>query len=134
MAPLNQDNSFTQGRNLTQFVGSIARTDTASKILFNLPTNCIPVAITVSSSAVSNAGTTATISIGKPGGAGTEFLTTQDVKGANGSGHQHFAGPAASLYGTPLAVGGGVTGIYAETGGASNAGGPWIVIMDVLVI
>lgn len=132
--PVLQDGTFQGPRNVAQFVGSIARTDTSAKTLFNLPANCIPVAITVSSPAVSNAGTTATISIGKPGGAGTEFLNAQDVKGASGSGHQHFAGPAASLYGTNLAVGGAVTGIYAETGGASNAGGPWLVVMDVLVV
>ena len=128
-----QDNTFAAGRNTTQFVGSIARTDTSAKVLFTLPAGAIPVALTYASPAVSNAGTTATISVGKSGGTGVEFLTTQDVKGSGGSGHQHPAGPAASLYGTPLAAAVIVTGIYAETGGASNAGGPWLVMIEAIV-
>lgn len=132
--PLSQDNSYGQGRNLTQFVGSIARTDTAAKTLFTLPPGAIPIAMTYCSAAVSNAGTTAVISVGKSGGTGVELLTTQDVKGATGSGHQHPAGPAASLYGVSSATAVIVTGIYAETGGASASGGPWLVIIDALVI
>ncbi len=129
-----QDNEFAGGRNTTQFVGSIARTDTAAKTLFTLPAGAIPIALTLSSPAVSNAGTTATVSVGKSGGSGTEFLNAQDVKGSPGSGHQHPAGPAASLFGTPLAAATPVTGIYAETGGASSSGGPWLVMIEAFVV
>ncbi len=129
-----QDVEFQGGRNETQFVGSIARTDTAAKALFTLPAGCIVTGMTIASPTVSNAGTTATISVGKSGGTGAEFLTTYDVKGATGSGQQTPPGPATSLFGAVQATPITVTGVYAETGGASNAGGPWVVVFDVLVV
>jgi hypothetical protein len=117
----------------TTLVGRIARSDTVAKTLFRIPANAVPISISYSSPAASNAGTTATISVGKLGGTGTEFLATQDVKtAATGAGQVVPNGPAATLLGqvTPTAI--DVTGVYAETGAASNAGGPWVVTITVL--
>lgn len=135
MPGIVQDPTFQTGRQKVTFTGTIARTDTAAKLLFTLPANAILLGFRYTSPAASDAGTTATISVGKSGGAGTEYLTTQDVKTVGtGRGQQYPVGPAASLLGQ--SVGGaaqGVTGIYAESGGASTTGGPWVIEFDVLL-
>lgn len=131
-----QDSTFNGGRrNVVTFVGSVARSDTSAKNLFTLPAGCIPTNILVAATAPSNAGTTATLSAGKSGGTGTEFLNAVDVKTAGtGGGSQKPSASASTLFGVPLAADTVVTGIYAETGGASNAGGPWLVIIEALVV
>lgn len=129
-----QDGSSPLGRQVVAFVGSIARTDTAAKKLFTLPAGSIPIALQYSSPAASDAATTATISVGKTGGTGTEYLTTQDVKTVGtGRGQQVPAGPAATLLGAIQASSVDVTGIYAESGGASTTGGPWVVTLLVVI-
>lgn len=125
------DGTFASGRQVTTFVGSIARTDTAAKVLFTLPPNAILSRLVISGNAVSNAGTTATLSVGYQGGSQTALVNALDVKGATGSGQQFPVG--GGQLGSGL-TGGVVTGIYAETGGASNAGGPWNVIADVITV
>ena|ERR1700690_444830 len=135
MSPLAQDVEFQNGRNVTQFVGSVARTDTTAKTLFTLPAGSIPVGITYVATAPSNAGTTATLSVGRVGGGATDFLAATDIKTAGtGGGSQHPSASASTLYGVALAAATVVTGTYAETGGASNAGGPWLVVMDVILV
>ena len=130
-----QDNNFQNGRNLMQFVGSVARTDTSAKTLFTLPANCIPLKISYSSTAPSNAGTTATLSVGISGVSATALLAATDIKTAGtGGGAQNPTASASTYYGTPLAAAAVVTGTYAETGGASSSGGPWIVVIDALVV
>ncbi len=121
------------GRVTSTFVASVARTDTTAKTLFTLPANCIPLELEVCSPAVSNAGTTATLSVGKSGGTGAEILATMDVKGSTGSGSQNPNGPATSIFGASVGASAYVvTGTYAETGGASSAGGPWVVAITVI--
>lgn len=130
-----QDGNFQNGRQVTSFVGSVARTDTSAKNLFTLPANCIPTNILLASTAPSNAGTTATLSVGISGGSGTAFLNAVDVKTAGtGGGSQKPTGSASTQFGVPLAAATIVTGIYAETGTASSSGGPWIVIIEALVV
>jgi hypothetical protein len=122
------------GRATVTFVNQIARTDTSAKTLFTLPANAIPLELEVCSPAVSNAGTTATVSVGKSGGTGAEILAAMDVKGSTGSGSQNPAGPAASIFGASVgAAPYVVTGIYAESGTASTAGGPWLVAVTCIV-
>jgi len=104
--------------------GTIARTDTAAKNLFKLPGKSLILGIFIFGAAVSNAGTTANISIGKTGTNGY-FLNAFDVKAATGAGPQMPA--AAANLGDQLFASNQVVGIYAETGGASTLGGPWYV-------
>lgn len=133
--PLTQDPTFQGPRNLSQFIGSIARTDTTAKPLFTLPAGCIPLKISYSATAPSNAGTTATISVGISGGSATAFLAATDVKTAGtGGGSQNPTASASTQYGVPLAAASVVIGTYAETGGASSSGGPWVVVMDVALV
>lgn len=136
MPGIVQDPTFPYGRNKVTFTGTIARTDTAAKLLFTLPANAILLGFRYTSPAASDAGTTATISFGKLGGTGAEYLATQDVKTVGtGRGQQYPAGPAASLLGQSVGVAAqGVTGIYAESGGASTTGGPWVIEVDALLV
>ena len=129
-----QDGSYPSGRQVVGFTGTIARTDTAAKSLFVLPSACIPLAIQYSSLAASNAATTATLSVGKSGGTGVEYINAADVKtAATGAGQVTPNGPAASLLGQIATASQIVTGIYAETGGASSTGGPWVVTILAIV-
>lgn len=114
-------------------VNTVARTDTAAKTLFTLPANAVPIGLTIIGPAVSNAGTTATLSVGKSGGTNAEYLSALDVKGATGSGQQTPAGVAGGLGSSVGTAALGITGIYAETGTASTSGGPWTVVMDYYI-
>lgn len=130
-----QDSSFNQGRVAVTFSGSVARTDTTAKNLFVLPAGAIPTNIIFAAAGASDAGTTATLSVGTVGGAATDFLNAIDVKTvATGKGSQKPTGTGSTLFGAALAAAKTVTGTYAETGGASTTGGPWIVIIEALVV
>lgn len=109
---------------------SIARTDTAAKTLGYLPANAIISAITVKNPVASNAATTATISVGKSGGTGTEYVNAQDVKGAALGQVVPTTVATLDTIGTANVT---VTGIYAETGAASTTGGPWTVFIHYYV-
>ena len=102
--------------------GTIARTDTTPKNLFVLPQGAVLHRIEVAGLVASNAGTTAVLDVGKTA---TQdfFVVDHDVKTA---GKGNAANVAVTLNHGPQ---GGiqVTGTYAETGGASSAGGPWTV-------
>jgi hypothetical protein len=105
--------------------GTVARTDTSAKNLFTLPPNAILDDLVIAGPN-SDAGTSATLSVGKTG-TNTFFVNARDVKAAaTGNGLQSATG-AANTGGTigtsPLQV----VGIYAESGGASTTGGPWTV-------
>lgn len=132
-----QDPTFNAGRrSVISFVGSIARTDTSAKTLFTLPAGAIPTNILIAATAPSNAGTTATISVGISGGGATDISGAAiDVKTAGtGGGSQKPSASASTKFGVPLAADTIVTGIYAETGAASSSGGPWVVLVEALVV
>ena len=118
---------------LVQFAqtGSVARTNTTAKTLFTLPQDAVIIGLSVIGAAVSNAGTTATISVGVVGGNGHDYLNAYDVKGATGAGQQ--VPSAATLPATALTADTSVTAIYAETGTASTSGGPWVVVVEYVV-
>lgn len=110
--------------------GTIARTDTAAKTLGTLPQNAIITAIHVHVPTVSNAGTTAVVSVGKSGGTGTEYVNTVDVKGAAGVIALGTKGTLGSVGLAAVTV----TGIYAETGTASSSGGPFNVFVHYVLV
>lgn len=115
------------GQGLQTMFGFLARTDTAAKNLFKLPAGAIPVRIRVWTAVLSNAGTTANVSFGKTG-ANTHFVNAFDVKG--GAAATQNDPTATNLFGTVGAAEIQVVGIYAETGTASSAGGPFHVALD----
>jgi hypothetical protein len=75
----------------------------------------------------SNAATTAVVSVGKTG-SNTYFVSSQDVKGANGQMPCAGATNLGAVLSTSAAT--QIVGIYAETGTASNTGGPWTIMME----
>jgi hypothetical protein len=113
------------GRDISVKVASLARTDTATKNLFMLPKGAVPLYALVFSPVASNAATTAVVSVGVTG-TGTFFLNTVDVKTAAGL----IVPPTAknTNFVTGLLTDTQVTGIYAETGAASNTGGPFYIV------
>lgn len=118
----------------SRMVGSkfatIARTDTAAKNLFTLPPFAQVVDVTIWVGTASNAGTTATVSVGKTG-TNTFFINGQDVKGTSGKVRPTaLSNGFASLSSTATTQ---IVGIYAETGTASSTGGPFTVQVDFVV-
>jgi hypothetical protein len=107
---------------------TVARTDTTAKNLFMLPAGSVPLAVSIYSPSVSNATTTATVSVGITGTA-TEFVNAQDVKTAAGQLPCSEATNLGASVGTTAVQ---VIGTYAETGTASSLGGPYTVIMDYI--
>jgi hypothetical protein len=103
---------------------TVARTDTSAKNLFKLPANAILDALLISG-ANSDAGTSATLSIGKTG-TNTFFVNARDVKAAATGNGLQVPTQAANM-GTVGSAELQVVGIYAESGTASTAGGPWTV-------
>ncbi|MGN6812552.1 MAG: hypothetical protein ACTHMP_16940 [Thermomicrobiales bacterium] len=112
-------------------VASVTRTMTTATTLFTLPADAQLIGLTINGAAVSNAGTTATLSIGKVGGNGHDYLNGFDVNGATGSGQQ--VPSAATLPSAALTADTGITATYAETGTASTSGGPWQVVVEYVV-
>lgn len=116
---------------IATYRATISRTDTTAKTLFTLPAGAIPVKLSVFAVAGSNAGTSATISVGKSGGTGTEYLNGFSVLGAAGQG-QNTPNAATNLHASVGSAAQAITGVYAESGTASTAGGPWTVTLDVV--
>lgn len=108
-------------------INSVARTDTSAKNLFKIPANAIPIGVRVWGGTLSNAGTTATVSVGKTG-TNTHFVNAFDVKGGTAAAQNYPT--ASNLFASVGTAEIQVVGIYAETGTASSAGGPWYVAMD----
>lgn len=99
-------------------IATVSRTDVAAKNLFVLPPNAIPIHLKLYIATASDAGTTATLSIGKTG-TNTYFLSAFDVKGNSGQQSPSAVSHLAASVGTSSMQ---VVGIYAETGTASTVG------------
>lgn len=116
-----------RGHQVVSYTSNIGRGNTSATVLFTIPPQSTIVGIQITGPK-SNASVTAGISIGSSGGGGADFLTSFDVKNNGG-----VSLPSSSALGyyndlNPIQV----TGTYAETGSASNAGGPWLVRLDVI--
>jgi len=95
----------------------VARGATNTVVVGTLPANARIISIHVQVPVVSNAATTATVSVGLSGGSATYFSGAQDVKTAVGNFSQ-----AATAGWAPSATKQDITCTYTETGGASSAG------------
>jgi hypothetical protein len=94
-----------------------APTNTQAPSNFVLPANAQIVRIDIQVPVVSNAVTTATVSIGLAGGSATQFSAAQDVKSAIGNFSQ-----AATANWVPTTAPRAMSVTYTETGGASTTG------------
>ena len=96
---------------------NVARGATNTVTVGTIPANARIISIHVGNPIVSNAATTATVSVGLAGGSNTYFSTAQDVKGAIGNFSQ-----AATANWVPAATSQNISCTYTETGTASSAG------------
>lgn len=120
------DFTSSQGSIAHVSTATVARTDTSAKNLFTLPANAVITSIKIYGTVGSDAGTTATLVVGKTGTANA-YMTSHNVKGAAGVG---LVVAAETIVGTVGASAVQVTGTYAETGGAATTGGPFTVIVE----
>lgn len=117
------DASGAQGAIVQSLAGTVARGATNTAIVGTLPANAQIVSIFVTVPVVSNAGTTATASVGLSGGSNTYFSAAQDVKAAVGNFSQAATANWAVSSGKQV-----VTVTYTETGTASTAGTAYYAI------
>jgi hypothetical protein len=96
---------------------NVARGATNTVTVGTLPANAQIIAIHVHVPVVSNAGTTATVSVGTAGGSNTTFSAAQDVKSAIGNFSQ-----AATAGWAPSTSSQSISCTYTETGTASTGG------------
>lgn len=111
------DRSGAQGAIVQSLAGAVARGATNTALVGTLPENAQIVSIFVTVPVVSNAATTATVSVGLSGGSNTFFSAAQDVKTAIGNFSQ-----AATANWAVSSSSQAVTVTYTETGAASTAG------------
>jgi hypothetical protein len=108
----------------------VSRTDTTASVKCVLPADATIVDVVIYGAA-SDAGTTATISVGTTSTA-NELVNAQDVKTAGGliRPTSTVGAAFAALENTPLGTDISLYAKYAESGTASSAGGPYTVIVS----
>lgn len=111
------DASSAKGSVVMALSWDVARGATNTAIVGILPAGARIVSIHVQVPVVSNAATTATVSVGLSGGSATAFSAAQDVKAAIGN----FTQTATAAW-APSANAQTITCTYTETGTASTAG------------
>lgn len=127
---LNGPTALTpQGKDLLAKAFVVNRTDTTASVKVVLPGDSSVVDFDIYGVA-SNAGTTATLSIGSSS-ASTEFINAQDVKTAGGKIRPTTALSAnlPTVENIPVTGDIQIWAKYAETGGASTTGGPYNIIV-----
>lgn len=119
------------GKTMIMRIGTVARTDTVAKFLFMLPKYSWIIDVELVSATASNAGTTAVVSVGTSTSA-NELVLNQDVKTNAGYIDPTTTAVAAGYFKNATADI-PIYAIYAETGAASSAGGPWTVTVQYMV-
>lgn len=104
---------------------NIDRTITTPEIIYTLPKGSVPIYVIVEGTTASNAGTSASVTVGTI--ATGNYFGTFDVKTSGAT-----TILSGSNMGVKLTADTPITATYAETGVASTAGGPWTVIVGYL--
>jgi hypothetical protein len=120
--------SSSKGSITMSLFWDVARGATNTVTVGTLPANARITSIFVQVPVVSNAATTATVSVGLSGGSATYFSTAQDVKAAIGNFSQ-----AATANWAVATASQAVTCTYTETGTASTAGKFSVAVNYVVV-
>src|ERR1700751_685982 len=115
------DASSAVGSDVMTLTWNVNRAPTNTVTVGTLPANARIMSIFVTNPIVSNAVTTATVSVGLGGGSATYFTAAQDVKGAVGNFSQ-----AATANWVPAGTSQAVTCPYTETGGVSTTGNHYV--------
>ncbi len=127
--PLSVASTSVNGRDVVTYTNHIARSDTSAKDLFTLKLGDIPISLELYGATVSNAGTSALLSIGSTSNA-SYFAASIELTEGYGLGP---AVPSSTVnLMVPLPFETTVQGTVSEHGTASTAGGPWVVRMDVI--
>lgn len=120
---LVDDASSSVGSAVMALSWNVARGATNTVTVGTLPANARIISIHVQVPVVSNAATTATVSVGLSGGSATYFTAAQDVKAAIGNFSQ-----AATAGWAVASASRDITCTYTETGTASTAGTATVAI------
>lgn len=134
-ASLIVSNSYPKPREAIEKVVKIVRTDTTAFVGAVLPRDAVITGMYVIGAAASDAGTSASISVGSTSSA-NEYLSAFDVKtAATGEGYSP-AGAAAvgTAFMSKLTSDLPVYAKYTEAGTASTVGGPWYVKIEYTVV
>lgn len=108
----------------------VLRTDTTQTVRAVLPADSTIISMSLFVTAVSNAGTTATVSVGN-GTTGNFYINAADVKSAAGRvGLTTNLTNMFNLENLPLGADLPISVTYAETGGASSSGGPFYILIE----
>ena len=118
------DDSSAVGSVVCALAWTVARGATNTVLVGTLPANAHILRIDVRVPVVSNAATTATVSVGLNGGSNTYFTAAQDVKAAIGTFSQTATANWAVSTGRQA-----VSCTYTETGTASTAGTFYVSIL-----
>lgn len=132
--PLERTSSLTPvSFELYSKIVQITRSDTTAFDAFVFPKGAVLAGTYViapgAAGSNSNAGTSALIHLGSNPGTTNEILGSYDVK-VDGRGHQIAKNALGTLAGTVNPSDLLVKAVYAETGTASSAGGPWLVKVE----
>ena len=121
------------GRKLVTYTAQVTRSDTSNTATGTiLPKGFVPAGVRVLSPAASNAGTSATISVGSTNATTGVIVSALDVKGSAGIGQSIPS--TFALAGQSLPADTVITVQYTEGGSASSAGGPWTVFIDGFIV
>lgn len=115
------DASSAVGSDVMTLTWNVNRAPTNTATVGVIPANARIMSIFVTNPVVSNAVTTATVSVGLAGGSATFFSAAQDVKSAVGNFSQ-----AATANWVPATTPQSVSCTYTETGGASTTGNHYV--------
>lgn len=118
-----EDVSGAKGAVVQALSWTVNRGATNTAIVGSLPPNARILRIDVTVPVVSNAATTATVSVGLSGGSATFFSAAQDVKAAVGNFSQTATANWVSSAATQI-----LSCTYTETGTASTAGTAYVAV------
>jgi hypothetical protein len=107
----------------------VTRSDTTAFSGFILPKGVVVSGVYIMGVTASDAGTTATVSVGSNPGTTNEILATFNVKGS-GQGYYSATGSGGTGVGQLTTSDLEIKAKYTETGGASTTGGPWLVKVE----
>lgn len=119
-------------KDYTVKVFSVARTDIVSSVKAVLPADASVMNVWIYRNGVSNAGTTATVTITIANNSGTVSTGTYDVKTSGDTSAVIQMTNLPNLEPRPLTGDLTVSAVYAETGTASTLGGPWKISVDYI--
>lgn len=110
---------------------TLARTDTSAKVLFNLPPNAQVIGIRAFGTN-SDAGTSATLTLKSQPVDGSSAAASFGTMNAKATAAGAVAATLLGIAYTRQSSAVQITGLYAETGTASTAGGSWTVTVEYL--